>query len=88
MLTTYSIHRAYDHSVALTASGVNLQSRAQVLCEDPANHGMRFYVHNGKGVVAALHVKPHGAFDIQRGVFRRFDAQARDMRTALGLAND
>lgn len=28
MLTTYSIHRAYDHSIAVTASGVNLQSRA------------------------------------------------------------
>ena len=46
MLTTRSIHRAFDHSVALTASGVNLQSRAQSLCDAPANHGMRFYVHN------------------------------------------
>jgi hypothetical protein len=42
MLTTCAIHRASDHSVALTASGVNLQGRAQSLCDEPANHGMRF----------------------------------------------
>lgn len=88
MLTTYSIHRAYDHSVALTASGVNLQSRAQALAEDAANHGKRFYVHNGKGVVAAMLVKPHGAFDILRDDYRQFDAKARAVRVAANLSND
>lgn len=88
MLTTYSIHRAFDHSIALTASGVNLQSRAQALAEDTANHGMRFYVHNGKGVVAAMLVKPHGAFDILRDDYRKFDAKARALRIEASLLND
>lgn len=88
MHTTYSIHRAFDHSVVLTASGINLQTRAQSLCEDDANHGKRFYVHNGKGIVAAMLVKPHGAFDIPRDDYRKFDAKARAARTAFGLAND
>jgi hypothetical protein len=46
MLTTCAIHRAFDPSVALTASGVNLQGRARSLCNEPASHGMRFRVHN------------------------------------------
>jgi hypothetical protein len=46
MLTTCAIHRAFDPSVALTASGVNLQGRAQSLCDEPASHGMRFCVQN------------------------------------------
>ncbi|WP_422002361.1 hypothetical protein [Roseovarius mucosus] len=87
-LTTYSIHRAYDHSVVVTASGINLQTRAQALTEDAANHGKRFYVHNGKGVVAAMLVKPHGAFDLLRDDYLQFNQKARDLRAALGLAND
>jgi hypothetical protein len=87
-LTTYSIHRAYDHAVVVTASGINLQTRAQALSEEPANHGKRFYVHNGKGVVAAMLVKPHGAFDLLRDDYLQFNQKARDLRTALGLAND
>jgi len=88
MLTTYSIHRAYDHSVILTASGINLQTRAQSLCDDDANHGRRFYVHNGKGVVAAMLVKPHGAFDVLRDDYRQFDAKARAVRLTENLTND
>jgi hypothetical protein len=88
MVTTYSIHRAYDHSIAVTASGVNLQSRAQALAEDVANHGHRFYVHNGKGVVAAMLVKPHGALDILRDDYRKFDAKARAVRANANLSND
>lgn len=88
MLTTYSIHRAYDHSIAMTASGVNLQSRAQALAEDAANHGRRFYVHNGNGVVAAMLVKPQGAFDILRDDYRQFDAKARAVRADANLSND
>lgn len=88
MLTTYSIHRAFDHTIAVTASGVNLQSRAQALAEDAANHGMRFYVHNGKGVVAAMLVKPQGTFDILRDDYRKFDAKARALRADANLPND
>lgn len=87
-MTTYSIHRAYDHSVVVTASGINLQTRAQALTEDAANHGKRFYVHNGKGVVAAMLVKPNGAFDLLRDDYLQFNQKARDLRAALGLAND
>lgn len=87
-LTTYSIHRAHDHSVVGTASGINLQHRAQVLSEDAANHGKRFYVHNGKGVVAAMLVKPHGAFDLLRDDYLQFNPKAREHRAALGLVND
>jgi len=46
MLTTCAIHRAFDPWVALTARGVNLQSRARTLCDEPASHGMRFCVQN------------------------------------------
>ncbi len=87
-LTTYSIHRAYDHVVVVTASGINLQTRAQALTEEAANHGKRFYVHNGKGVVAAMLVKPHGAFDLLRDDYLQFNPKAREHRAALGLAND
>lgn len=87
-LTTYSIHRAYDHSIIVTASGINLQTRAQALSEDPANHGKRFYVHNGKGVVAAMLVKPTGAFDLLRDDYLKFNEPARTARAAQGLAND
>jgi hypothetical protein len=88
MLTTYSIHRAYDHSIAGTASGVNLQSRAQALAEDAANHGHRFYVHNGKGVVAAMLIKPQGAFDVLRDDYRKFDTKARAVRADANLPNN
>lgn len=87
-LTTYSIHAAYDHSIIVTASGVNLQSRAQALSGDAANHGKRFYVHNGRGVVAAILVKPHGAFDVLRGDYLQFEQQARAARSGMGLVND
>lgn len=80
MLATYSIHRAYDHSIAVTASGVNLQSRAQALADDAANHGHRFYVHNGKGAVAAMLVKPHGAFQLITGPERPAFAAADENR--------
>lgn len=88
MTTTYSFHRAYDHAIVDTADPVNLQRRAQALAGVSANHGKRFYVHNGRGVVAALLVKPHGAFDLLRDDYLRFDGVARYKRTAFGLAND
>ncbi|KPQ16710.1 MAG: hypothetical protein HLUCCO18_07610 [Rhodobacteraceae bacterium HLUCCO18] len=86
--TTYSFHRAYDHAVVEVADPVNLQLRAQSLARLTANHGKRFYVHNGRGVVAALLVKPHGALDVLRDDYLQFDGRARDERTAFGLIND
>ncbi|MFZ5961999.1 hypothetical protein ACOXXX_03530 [Thalassococcus sp. BH17M4-6] len=86
--TTYSFHRAYDHSIVEVADPVNLQQRAQSLCAVRANHGERFYVHNGRGVVAALLVKPHGAFDVLRDDYLRFDPEARWTRDHFGLTND
>ena len=62
---------------------VNLQLRAQSLARLTANHGKRFYVHNGRGVVAALLVKPHGALDVLRDDYLQFDGRARDERTAF-----
>ncbi|WFE74244.1 hypothetical protein [Roseinatronobacter sp. S2] len=85
MTTTYTIHRAYDHGVAATASGVTLQSRAQALAEDAENHGRRFYVHNGSGVCAAFLVKPQGAFDLLHADYRQFDQAARERREAINL---
>lgn len=88
MTTTYSFHRAYDHSIVCLANPVNLQGVAQDLAKDTSNHGKRIYVHNGLGVVAALLVKPHGAFDVLRDDYLQFDYIARDKRTAYGLTND
>ncbi|MTH36020.1 hypothetical protein GL279_15570 [Paracoccus limosus] len=88
MLTTYSIHRAYDHSIVATANPSDLKARAGGLCFHKANLGERFYVHNGKGVVAAMLVKPHGVFDILRDDYRQFDAKARALRADANLPND
>lgn len=88
MTTIYSFHRAYDHSIAEVADPINLQARAQSLCKLQGNHGARFYVHNGRGVVAALLVKPHGVFDLLREDYMIFDGAARTERTAFGLTND
>lgn len=88
MTTTYSFHRAYDHSIVETADPQNLQLRAQSLCSHKTNHGERFYLHNGRGVVAALLVKPHGAFDLLRDDYLQFDAAARWTRAHYGLTND
>lgn len=88
MTTTYSFHRAYDHAIVELADPTNLQARAGGLCQLQGNHGARFYVHNGRGVVAALLVKPHGVFDLFREDYLQFDGAARRERTAFGLSND
>lgn len=88
MTTTYSFHRAYDHSIVETADPANLQARAGGLCFHKANIGERFYVHNGRGVVAALLVKHHGVFDLLRDDYLQFDGAARWTRAHYGLSND
>ena len=88
MTTVYTFHAAYDHSVLYLADPSNLQEVAQKLPLTESLHGKRVYVHNGKGVVAALLVKPHGAFDILRDDYLQFDGKARDKRAEMGAPND
>ena len=86
--TTYSFHRARDHSIVEVANPSNLQQRAQSLCSVRQNHDERFYVHNGLAVIAAILVKPHGAFDLLRDDYLKFDGDARWTRRHYGLTND
>lgn len=89
MTTTYSFHRAADHSIIDTATPVNLQLVAQNVAAALAREGtVRVYVHNGRGVVAALLCRGGAAHDILRDDYMAFDGAARWTRSHYGLAND
>jgi hypothetical protein len=89
MPTTYSFHRADDHSILDTANPVNLQHVAQNVASRLRPQGtVRLYVHNGKGVVAALLCRAGAAHDILRDDFMRCDDAARWTRDHYGLTND
>ena len=89
MTTTYSFHRAADHSILDTATPVNLQLVAQNVAAALAREGtVRVYVHNGRGVVAALLCRDGAAHDILRDDYMAFDGAARWTRSHYGLANN
>lgn len=89
MLTTYTFHRADDHAILETADPANLQLRAQAVAAVLRDQGtVRVYVHNGRGVVAALLCRGGAAHDILRDDFMRCDGAARRTRERRGLAND
>lgn len=89
MTTTYSFHRAADHTIIDIAKPANLQLKAQAVAGALRHRGtVRIYVHNGRGVVAALLCRDGAAHDILRDDYMAFDDRARDERTAFGLTND
>lgn len=91
MATTYSIHSAYDHSIVATASGVTLRRIAQEVAQEwtrDSDATLRFYVHNGKGVVAAMMARNGTAHDTLRDDYMRFAAKAAAKRAAAGLHID
>ena len=89
MLTTYTFHRADDHAILDTAEPANLQLRAQTVAAALRDLGtVRVYVHNGRGVVAALLCRDGAVHDILRDDFMRCDGAARRTRERRGLAND
>lgn len=91
MTTTYTFHRADDHTILETAYPTNLQLRAQSVAVALRNQGtVRIYVHNGRGVVAALLCRAGAAHDILRDDYMgdTIDDAARWTRAHYGLTND
>lgn len=89
MTTTYSFHRASDHAIIDIAHPGNLQLKAQAVAGALRHQGtVRIYVHNGRGVVAALLCRDGLAHDILREDYMSFDGAARWTRDHYGLTND
>lgn len=95
MTTTYSFHRASDHSVIETANPANLQQIAAHIARrihrglaDSERRSSRVYVHNGLGVVCAGLCRAGVWTDILRDDYHQFDDAARKARTAANLHND
>ena len=89
MTTTYSFHRASDHAIIDIARPDNLQLKAQTVAAALRHQGtVRIYVHNGRGVVAALICRDGVAHDILRDDYMGFDGTARWTRDHYGLTND
>lgn len=87
--TTYTIHAAYDHSIAATGTPSDLQDViASVAARSGEEGTRRFYVHNGTGVVGAFLARNGIGRDILRDDYMAFDAKAREAREAAGHAND
>lgn len=87
--TTYTFHDAADHSIIAMANPSNLQTNAQSCARALEHRGTaRIYVHNGRGVVAALMCRGGVAHDILRNDYMLFDDQARAVRASAGLIND
>ena len=93
MTTTYSIHRAYDHSIVATF-GID-EDMAKVAIkiaeEDFAAYGdmtTRYYLHNGRGVVAAFMTRQGAAHQILRDDYLKFSDKAKAKRTEKDLPND
>lgn len=89
--TTYTFHSPMNHEIIATAEPATLQQIAAKIAETATaanNVTSRFYVHNGKGVIGAGVCKHSLWIDVERDQYRQFDQQARELRTAAGLAND
>ena len=91
--TTYSIHRAYDHSIAATFGIDDDMAKAAIsIAEaDYAAHGdktIRYYLHNGRGVVAAFMTRQGAAHQVLRDDYLQFSDKAKAKRTEAVLFND
>lgn len=88
--TTYSIHAAFNHGIVATATVDNLQQVAQQVAQEYTsghNSALRFYVHNGLGVIAAFMARNGTAHNILRNDYLQFNEKAREQRTAENLSN-
>jgi hypothetical protein len=89
MTTTYTFHRAADHGIIATAHPDTLQAAAQNVAASLLGQGtVRVYIHNGRGVVAAMICRDGAAHEVLRDDYRKFDGAARAARVSQGLVND
>ena len=91
--TTYTFHRASDHTIFATAEPGTLLTVAQTIAqaisrEDDSGATRRVYVHNGLGVIGAGLCRSGLWHDILRDDYRQFDGKARAVRAAAGYPND
>lgn len=92
--TTYTFHRAANDQIIETAKAGTLQAKAAHLAarihkgiENGSDRTTAIYVHNGTEVIAAGLCNQGLWQDTSHDRYRQFDQQARELRTAAGLAN-
>lgn len=86
-MTTYTFHAAYDHSIACQTSDASkfaeCASRIAASAKDKGTK--RFYLHNGKGVVAAFLTRDGEAFEVRREDYMQFSAKAKQARIECNI---
>jgi hypothetical protein len=88
--TIYTIHSAYDHSIVRLANPGTLQQDVQSVASEfsrDSNATLRFYVHNGLGVVAAFMAKNGTGHDILRDDYMPYSESAALKRVEAGLVD-
>lgn len=91
--TVYTFHVAYDHAIiAAFECDPNTPNALAYWAEQQAKgdavlvgQTTRYYVHNGVGVIAAFLTRNGKATQILRDDYRKFDAQARQLRIEAGF---
>lgn len=86
--TTYTVHSANNHAVEWSGQADDLIHAAALVAGSNMTGTKRFYVHNGKGVVAAFLTRNGSAHEVLRQDYMQFDSKARAAREADGHPND
>lgn len=92
--TVYTFHAAYDHSIVAAfeldneAFARHAMDQASLDNEKQDGKTRRYYVHNGRGVIAAFLTRNNVATQILRDDYMKFSAKAKELRAEAELPND
>lgn len=92
--TVYTFHAAYDHSIVAAfefdqeAFARHAMAQASLDNEKQDGKTRRYYVHNGRGVVAAFLTRNNVATQILRDDYMQFSDKAKAKRAEADLSND